>query len=238
MIDFPNGTGNRLSVATPGGLDDIEGSDTCSWMCWARYDSRGGNFNSIMGRQVIIDSVPYWESFGFWVRSDGKIGAGICVSGYNQTFAAEGGSTSAGTLYFLAAVYDNNANPRLTLYIDGASAATSNAQSGTIRATDKPFAVAANCNNSNGTTFDEDLDGQVGPFFVSKYALTLDQLEAVRIGRGAVLPPGLVFGAHLMDAAEGAVPSALKSLSGESITVVGSPTGYASIHRLPQPRMF
>lgn len=237
MIDFPNGSGNRIAVATPAGLDEIEGTATCSWMGWLRYDSRGGNYNSIMSRQA-ISALPYWENVGFWVRSDGKLGAGMTVGASGDEIAADAGSTSTGTLYFLAAVYDNAANPRLSVYLDGASLTTSNAYSGTIYATDKAFCIGANCNNSNGTTFDEWFDGQFGPFFVSKYALTLDALEAVRLGRGAVLPPGLVFGAHLLDAPDGVTPSALSTLTGEVFSITGSPTGYASPHCLPRPKMF
>lgn len=232
MIDFPNGTGNRINVATPAGLDTIEGTDTCSWMTWFRYDSRNNGYNSIMSRQV-ISSGPWYENVGFWLTNAGAVGGGITVGGGNE-IGDQAGSTSSGTLYFLACVYDNNASPsRLKVYLDGSEITTSNSQSGTIYGTDKSFSIGANCNNYDGTTFEEWFDGQIGPLFVSSLALSLSALEAVRLGRGAVLPPGLVFGAHLLDAGEGSTPTLLSTLTGETFSITGSPTGYGSPHALP-----
>lgn len=237
-LDFPNSTGHYLSGGSnPTKLQVLGGTQKATWCAWIRYDSLPGSLNTAFALQCRESGWDFFHSFTISVKSGGAIEVATWTSTTGSTNLS-GGSSSSGTWYFVAGTLDTSlGSNQLKLWVDGSNVASAT-QQGTLSSNAKYLLIGAN-NGASTLSPGEWWDGQVYDARVFKRALSADELEAVRLSYGSqIWIADEIFHAMLHEGCDGATPSAVQDLYGTPLTIVGSPTGYASSQRVPTPKLF
>lgn len=234
-IDFPNGTGNYLVTGNnPSNLSGLGGGTAMSWMAWIRADTLPGTRGTAIGFNNNASGFYFFHVLSISVLSGGSFEIAAYTSTTGSTNLT-GGSCSTGTWYHVAGILDTGlSSSHLKLYVDGSNVSSAT-QQGTIGSSLNYLTIGAN-NNSNPYSATEFFDGKVADVRIYNRAITANELEAIRLSNGANWSvPGCIFHAPMIAAIDGSVPTSVLDIFGTSLTITGSPAGFASPHCLPGP---